>query len=387
MKGNFSMPNLKELIESADSAYSATDYDKAMMLYKRTLELDPGNKHAQVQLRKAEYYLSVKTIKPEDLIADAMQFYKRSRSFIAIGDLDGAKKLLQQAISVAEEAGVDFTNAKILLENIQNASRAEEFKKKAFDELDKQLWVRAEANLSLAIDLDPTDHIGQTLLSHLRSLLKAQNLALQLSSGFGGVRDRLKNDKEIQEILKRTNEAPVLRALWLQILETRNKKNSQPQEIGNIELHAPKIFISYSHKDETFKDEFITMFAGLQRQGLIDAWHDRRIAAGEEWLNAIQQAMEKCSLAVLLVSPDFIASSFIQEKELVQLFQRRIKEGLRVVPVVVRPCLWQSEPIIKELQALPKDGKPVISFSKDDGHRDQVWADIGKVIESIAKNL
>jgi hypothetical protein len=148
-----------------------------------------------------------------------------------------------------------------------------------------------------------------------------------------------------------------------------------------------KIFISYSHNDEAFKDELVAMVAGLEYRGIICAWHDRRIEPGTDWLAAIKAAMEECGIAVLFISPDFIASRFIQEVELKQLFQRRIKEGLRVVPIIVRPCLWQDEPVIKDLQALPKDGKPVISFSKDNGDRDQVWVDICKTIEMIAAGL
>lgn len=150
---------------------------------------------------------------------------------------------------------------------------------------------------------------------------------------------------------------------------------------------APKIFISYSHKDESFKNDLMIMLAGLQRRGVIDVWQDRRIEAGENWFNAIQKAMQECKMAALFVSPDFIASRFIQEEELTHLFQRRIVEGLRVVPIIIRSCLWQSEPILKDLQALPIDGKPVISFSKENGDRDQVWMEIGKAIENIAMSL
>jgi small GTP-binding protein len=148
---------------------------------------------------------------------------------------------------------------------------------------------------------------------------------------------------------------------------------------------ALKVFISYSHKDEEFKDELVTMLAGLQRRGVIDAWQDRRIEAGDEWYQEIQDAMNDCDLAILLVSANFIASSFIQDEELTRLLQRRMEEGLRVVPIVVKPCMWQSEPIIKDIQVLPRDGEPVITFSKDTGARDQVWTDIAREIEKRAK--
>ena len=146
-----------------------------------------------------------------------------------------------------------------------------------------------------------------------------------------------------------------------------------------------KVFISYSHKDEEFKDELITMLAGLQRQGIVDAWQDRRIEAGDEWYKSIQDAMNDCDLALLLVSPDYLASSFIQEEEQPKLLQRHQEIKLRVIPIIVRPCKWQSAPVLKVLQALPEDGKAVITFSKENGQRDEVWADIATVIENRAK--
>jgi small GTP-binding protein len=146
-----------------------------------------------------------------------------------------------------------------------------------------------------------------------------------------------------------------------------------------------KIFISYSHKDEEFKDELVTMLKGLQRQGIIDAWQDRRIEEGDEWYQAIQDAMNDCELAILLVSQHFIASRFIQDDELPRLLQRRREHGLRVVPIIVRPCKWQSEPALSGIQALPRDNKAVITFPKDNGERDQVWADIATAIEKRAE--
>ena len=146
-----------------------------------------------------------------------------------------------------------------------------------------------------------------------------------------------------------------------------------------------KIFISYSHRDEKFKDELVRMLAGLQRRGIVDTWQDRRIKPGDEWNKSIQDAMNECDLALLLVSPDYIASSFIQQVEQPTLLQRREDMQTRVIPIIVRPCKWQSEPVLKDLQALPKNGKAVISFPKATGARDQVWTDIGTAIEERAE--
>jgi small GTP-binding protein len=172
--------------------------------------------------------------------------------------------------------------------------------------------------------------------------------------------------------------APLRKALHTQWEETLGQKKVD-------DATSPlKVFISYSHTDEEFKKEFVTMLTGLQDQGVVDVWHDRRIEEGDEWYEAIKKAMNKCDLAILFVSPDFIASRFIKDNELPRLFQRRQEQGLRVVPIIVRPCKWKSQPVLKDLQALPQDGKPVITFSKDNGDRDKVWEDIATAIEKRA---
>ena len=150
---------------------------------------------------------------------------------------------------------------------------------------------------------------------------------------------------------------------------------------------APRVFISYSHRDEAFKDELVIMLASLQRRGIIDAWQDRRIEPGSAWFHSIQEAMEECQIALLLVSSDFLASEFITSNELPGLFRMRKNAGMRAVPIIVRDCLWQSEPVLKDLQALPKDGKPIISFSKETGDRDHAWTEVAKAIEALVRKL
>jgi hypothetical protein len=90
-------------------------------------------------------------------------------------------------------------------------------------------------------------------------------------------------------------------------------------------------------------------------------------------------------MALLLVSSDFIASRFINDEELPDLLKRREEEGMIVMPVIVRDCMWQSEPVLKDLQALPTDGKAVITFQEATGERDRVWTEIAQAIEKRVK--
>ena len=166
-----------------------------------------------------------------------------------------------------------------------------------------------------------------------------------------------------------------LHAQWEQTLAGADEQGVTPL----------KVFISYARKDESFKDELVTMLAGLQRRGIVETWQDRRIEAGDEWNTSISDALNDCNLALLLVSADYLASRFIQEEEQPKLLQRRHEMQLRVIPIIVRACPWQGEPVLKTLQTLPADGKPIITFSEEKGERDQVWTDIAAVIEERAK--
>ena len=147
---------------------------------------------------------------------------------------------------------------------------------------------------------------------------------------------------------------------------------------------TPKIFISYAHKDEEFKDELLVTLGSLKRRGIIDTWQDRMIQAGDEWYQAIETAMNECDMAILLISRNFLASKFIQDEEIPHLLERRKKEGMRVLPIIIRPCTWAGEPVLKDLQAMPRDGKAVITFAEDTGERDQAWTEIAEVIERLA---
>ena len=62
-------------------------------------------------------------------------------------------------------------------------------------------------------------------------------------------------------------------------LEGTRKARPTPEKPGQ----TMRLFYSYSHKDEALRDELETHLKLLQRQGLIEFWHDRRITAGEEW--------------------------------------------------------------------------------------------------------
>lgn len=150
-------------------------------------------------------------------------------------------------------------------------------------------------------------------------------------------------------------------------------------------MAAYTIFISYAHEDEALKNALTQQLAGLKRSGLIDPWDDRCIDGGEEWRGRIDRAIDGCQLALLLVSAAFIASDFIYADVLSRLLERREQDGIRVVPIIVKPCAWKHEQPIASLKPRPKDAKAIITFPKETGARAQAWLDIVNEIAGWAR--
>ena len=97
-----------------------------------------------------------------------------------------------------------------------------------------------------------------------------------------------------------------------------------------------RIFISYCHKDEDWKDRLLRHLRVLEREDVIRIWDDRQIGVGEDWRTAIGSALEEADLAILLVTADFLISDFIRGEEVPRLLERRAEEGMRLFPIIVR---------------------------------------------------
>jgi hypothetical protein len=144
-------------------------------------------------------------------------------------------------------------------------------------------------------------------------------------------------------------------------------------------MTSPTVFISYSHKDEVWKDRLVTHLGVLQQEGLLDLWDDRRIGAGEDWYQKIEEAIAKASVAVLLVSADFLTSKFILSKEIPSLLERMDKEGLRIFPVIIRPCAWKHVKWLTRMNLRPKDGRSI-----QGGSEYQVETNLAAIADEIA---
>jgi hypothetical protein len=145
-----------------------------------------------------------------------------------------------------------------------------------------------------------------------------------------------------------------------------------------------KVFFSYSHRDESLRDEIEKHLSILRRQGFIETWHDRRIGAGAELEHEISQNLETAEVILLLVSSDFLASDYCYDIEMKRAMERHAAGEARVIPVILRPCDWHDAPFGK-LLATPPDGKPVTRFPTLDDAFVLVVADIKQALRQLGQ--
>ena len=143
-----------------------------------------------------------------------------------------------------------------------------------------------------------------------------------------------------------------------------------------------KVFVSYAHRDERLRQEVDKHLSVLRRSKVIATWHDQRISPGQEIDAAIAAALTTADLILLLVSPDFIHSDYCYLREMNHALERHRTGQARVIPIILRPVDWIRTPIGK-LLALPRDGKPVTSWSK----RDEAFLDVATGVRRAVEEM
>jgi hypothetical protein len=91
-----------------------------------------------------------------------------------------------------------------------------------------------------------------------------------------------------------------------------------PTPIASNQVGGPRgsIFVAYSQGDSAWLERLKTHLRPLVRGGTLELWEDTQLKPGTRWREEIEQALGRASVAVLLISADFLASDFIAGIEL-----------------------------------------------------------------------
>ncbi len=143
-----------------------------------------------------------------------------------------------------------------------------------------------------------------------------------------------------------------------------------------------KIFISYSHKDVKYKSEFLSHLKSIELTHNIDVWHDGKILAGDTIDSEVLIQLGISDVVLLLVSPNFLASSYCIDVELNKAIERHIEGKSIVVPVILSETVIDDSLSFSKLLRVPEDGKPIQKFKPQNNGYVNAVAKIKQMIDS-----
>ena len=167
------------------------------------------------------------------------------------------------------------------------------------------------------------------------------------------------------------------------LLTSFQEKIIQPVEKKSGELKQRKslqVFFYYAQEDRGIFVKLKKHLSLLERSGQIAVWDDQKLTPGEERGKEIEKYLSDAHIILLLVSPDFLSSNDcvnIQERAM----ERYEKGDATVIPLIIRPCGWQSTSLSK-LQMLPRDGKPLVRRNPD-----SILSEVTNQIADVIKGL
>ena len=131
--------------------------------------------------------------------------------------------------------------------------------------------------------------------------------------------------------------------------------NRLPHSKWSSKYIRDMIFISYAHEDKASFNDLERMLRPALKSNLINIWHDQKIKPGLEWRKEISTALKKAGIGVLLVSDNFFASEFINEKELPYLLYAAEERDVKILWVPLNHCLYETTGLAGIQSVIPPD--------------------------------
>ena len=132
-----------------------------------------------------------------------------------------------------------------------------------------------------------------------------------------------------------------------------------------------RVFISYSRKDVQFRETLQTHLKPLVRERTIEIWHDQMLTPGSVWEEHLHKKLQSSDVMLFLISPDFIDSDFIAEKEIPIAVARAESGQATLIPILIRSSDYKGH-TLGRYTLLPPNGEPVTRWPD----ADMAWREI-----------
>jgi hypothetical protein len=142
------------------------------------------------------------------------------------------------------------------------------------------------------------------------------------------------------------------------------------------------VFCSYAREDSAIRDTLARNLEPLRAGKIIDDWNDSEIRPGMRWDDRIKGALDKSRLVLFIVTPDLLASDYVNNVELPRSLELERAGRCQVIPVVARNVDWGGSPLA-DFQALPGDARPIESFADER----EAWSQVTAGIHDACKRI
>ena len=149
-----------------------------------------------------------------------------------------------------------------------------------------------------------------------------------------------------------------------------------------LETRPIRIFFSYSHTDAGARQRLERALVNLRSRKLAITWNDQMIRPGDDWDREIQARLGEADIVFLLISYDFLNSTYATGRELEPALERHDRGQARVIPILIRPVDWINSPLSR-LQCLPRNVKSVEEWPQEE----LAYKDIATEIFTLVNNI
>jgi hypothetical protein len=172
------------------------------------------------------------------------------------------------------------------------------------------------------------------------------------------------------------------------------KSRLRPERPMSSDLTKPIIFISYAHLDEPEKPRaeeiqwlsFVMKFLRpAVKYGEFRIWVDTQMAAGTEWDPEIERHLRVCTVFVLLVSANSMASDYIVDNELTIARERQATGTMKIYPLLLEATPRAALARLLDLNLRPPGLQPLQGYSLPD--RNRLMSNAADEIADIANKI
>lgn len=143
-----------------------------------------------------------------------------------------------------------------------------------------------------------------------------------------------------------------------------------------------RVYYCYAKEDEDLRDLLTAHLSPLRRAKKLTIWFDVQIQAGSDWKLEVENHLRQADLILLLVSPDFMFSDYCYNLQLTQALNYYEAGKVEIIPILLRPVLWEETPIKQLPLILPTSRLPITLWPD----RDEAFINVASAIRDLIQS-